>query len=105
MNKIIANPDEPKKKNEEIYNEAIEIFHPFDVTFIEFLNVHIYEPIEMKNYAKCLDIAETKLVHLHQHLQEYDMSIGEQAIEAAKCCTHLGNINLKILDNTFKKPK
>ena len=91
MNKIIANPDE-LKKNEKLYNEAIEIFHPFDGTFIEFLNVHNYEQIEMKNYAKCLDIAEIKLVHLHQHLQEYDMSIGEQAIEAAKCCTHLGKV-------------
>lgn len=78
-----------QKKNEELYNEAIEIFHPFDGTFIEFLNVHNYEQIEMKNYAKCLDIAEIKLVHLHQHLQEYDMSIGDQAIEAAKWCTHL----------------
>ena len=101
MNKVIANPVE-LKKNEELYNEAIEIFHPFDGTFIEFLNVHNYEQIEMKNYAKCLDIAEIKLVHLHQHLQEYDMSIGDQAIEAAKCCTHLGKKICRRLWNSFQ---
>ena len=93
MTKVIENP-ENQKLNDDVFNESIEVFHPFDVKFIEFLNGYTHQQIEEKNYAKCLDITEIKLLHLCRHLQAYNMNIGEQAIEAAKYCTHLGKLTI-----------
>ena len=92
LNKIITNPDDENRKNEEnVFNEAMEVFHTFDTTFVEFLSIQITKLNEEKDFAKCLDLIELKLLYFHQHLQAYDMNIGEHAIEAAKFCSNLGN--------------
>ena len=86
---IIANSDE-FKFNEDLYNRALEIFHPYDEYFSEFLNLCLYEYIEAENYAKCLEITKMKLIYLKQHLNSYEMNIGGQKIQTANFCIQLG---------------
>ena len=86
---IIANSDE-FKFNEDLYNRALEIFHPYDEYFSEFLNLCLYEYIEAENYAKCLEITKMKLIYLNQHLNSYEMNIGGQEIQIANFCIQLG---------------
>ena len=86
---IIANSDD-FKFSEDLYNRALEIFHPYDEYFSEFLNLCLYEYIEAENYAKCLEITKMKLIYLNQHLNSYEMNIGGQKIQTAKFCIQLG---------------
>ena len=99
LNKIIANPD-GFGIDDKLYNDAKETFHPFDTVFTEFLNIYIFEQIDAKNYAKCLEMTKFKLAHLYQHLPKYEMNIGDQEIQAAKFCTFLGKSESKIFCKT-----
>ena len=89
ISSVIANPDD-FKFNEDLYNRALEIFHPYDEYFSEFLNLCLYEYIEAENYAKCLEITKMKLIYLNQHLNSYEMNIGGQEIQIANFCIQLG---------------
>ena len=47
---------------EEVFNQAVAVFHPYDITFMEFLNLHSEkEEYETKNHSKCLEISKIKL--------------------------------------------
>ena len=91
ISSVIANSDD-FKFNEDLYNRALEIFHPYDEYFSEFLNLCLYEYIEAENYAKCLEITKMKLIYLNQHLNSYEMNIGGQEIQTAKFCIQLGKL-------------
>ena len=89
ISSVIANSDD-FKFNEDLYNRALEIFHPYDEYFSEFLNLCLYEYIEAENYAKCLEITKMKLIYLNKHLNSYEMNIGGQEIQTANFCIQLG---------------
>ena len=56
--------DEPLKKeacNEKLYNRALEIFHPYDIDFLELLNFFCTQQLDGGNLPKSLDLLRTSL--------------------------------------------
>ena len=75
---------------DELFKNAISVFHPFDVKFMEFLNIYAANEDQSKNPSRFLEISKMKLCHLYRHIPEFDLSIGSEEIQAAKLCCLLG---------------
>ena len=75
---------------DEIFKNAATVFHPFDVKFMEFLNIYAANEDQSKNPSRFLEISKMKLCHLYRHIPEFDLSIGSEEIQAAKLCCLLG---------------
>ena len=71
---------------EELFKNAITVFHPFDVKFMEFLNIYAANEDQSKNPSRFLEISKMKLHHLYQHIPEFELRIGSEEIQAAKLC-------------------
>ena len=89
IRKQILNVSE-KQFFKNLYEQAIEIFHPFDTNFTSFLTLYSSQQYEEKNYSFCLDVSRLKLIHLRQHVPPYQMNIGSEEIMFSKLCTWLG---------------
>ena len=77
---------------EETFNQAVDVFHPFDISFMEFLNFHSEKEDyhqNSKNLSKCLEVSKIKLRHFYQYLPAFHMLIGKEEIQAAKLYYHL----------------
>ena len=75
---------------DELFNNAITVFHPFDIKFMEFLNSYAANEYQSKNYSRCLEMSKMKLSHLYQHVPEFEMHVGSEEIQAADLCCLLG---------------
>ena len=79
--------------DDDLFQKARTIFHPFDVSFVEFLQAYSQQQYEAKDYSRCLDISLTKLSHLRQHLPFYHMKLGFEEIQAATFCNSLERLD------------
>ena len=77
-------------KFDELFEDAVIVFHPFDIKFMDFLDFYANNEYQRKNYSRCLEISKMKLSHLNQHVPEFDANIGSEEIQAAKLYCLLG---------------
>ena len=73
---------------EEMFHQAVALLHPYDNSYMEFLNLYSAkdEEYQTKNLSNCLEISKIKLRHLYRHLPAFEMHIGKEEIQAAKFC-------------------
>ena len=77
-------------KFDELFENAVIVFHPFDIKFMDFLDFYAKNEYERRNYSRCLEISNMKLSHLNQHVPEFEMHIGSEEIQAANLYCLLG---------------
>ena len=73
---------------EEMFHQAVALLHPYDNSYMEFLNLYSAkdEEYQTKNPSNCLEISKVKLRHFYRHLPAFEMHIGKEEIQAAKFC-------------------
>ena len=62
--------DDGKKvyeNDESMFEQAMEIFHPYDEDFIQLLNIYFRLRLAQENHVECLKICQLILTNYHQN--------------------------------------
>ena len=76
-----------------LYDEALEIIHPYDKDFMEFLNIYYEKEKNVANHEKCLEILKLILINVYHNYPKYDSNIGSKETWVAGTCLKLNKLD------------
>ena len=97
--------DDGKKvyeNDESMFEQAMEIFHPYDEDFIQLLNIYFRLRLAQENHVECLKICQLILTNYHQNIP-FHVNTGLFEVQAARSCIELNH--LEAAESHIKKAK
>ena len=84
---LVADPEDEKETYENLYYQAVEVFHPYDKDFVDLLKAYYIRQIRDDNTKRCLEIGKMLLINYYKHLPAYNKLTGLTEMTVAKICT------------------
>ena len=78
---------------ENLFKEAVLIFHPYDKDFMDFLQNYYKLQRTVRNYSECHQIMNLILKNYRKNLPENHLNIGLSEMIAAKYCIRLNMLD------------
>lgn len=84
---------EPEEQCDSFFKKFKGVFHPFDKTFLDLLELLYEQKIAEQDFQEGLELAILICKHYQQHYPKYDVNLGLMAMKVAKLCTYLNRMN------------
>ena len=84
---------EPEEQCEAFYGDMKEIFHPFDKTYLDLLELLYEQRVSQENFEGAFEICRLILKHYQRHYPKYDVNTALMAMKAAKLGAFLNCLN------------
>ena len=80
------------ENDETMFDEAMEIFHPYDEDFIQLLNIYFRIRLSQTNNVEALKICQMILINYHENMP-FHINTALFEVQAARLSTELNNLD------------
>ena len=76
---------EPEEQCEDFFKEMKKVFHPYDKTYLDLLELLYEQRISAENYQGALEVACLILKHYRRNYPKFDINTALMALKIAIC--------------------